>query len=281
MKRPRLKKQAEPPAETGDSAVPGADPGMMTSAQPGLPTGYLEACWLAQAGKYDEARRAYAMVKRSTARSNKRIRALVENDLVVLSVLEGKVDEARRAWQDAVAVDPDCLLTRLNRDFLEAEISLSTIQDRFGELKLAPEPGQFGGPALAVGTNEPSGDVRRTPLSAGTQASPDRTDLRPPDSPPGPIRVVILSFLFNWPSTSGRNHHTAELAAFLARGGYEVKHYFSRFPGWGIGRVTDELISPSEAIQFDQSSWHVAEIQARFRRAVDAFGPDYVIITDS
>ena len=31
----------------------------------------------------------------------------------------------------------------------------------------------------------------------------------------GPVRVAILSFLFNWPSTGGGNHHTAELAQFL------------------------------------------------------------------
>jgi hypothetical protein len=73
-----------------------------------------------------------------------------------------------------------------------------------------------------------------------------------------PIRVAILSFLFNWPSTGGGNHHTAELAAFLAHAGYEVKHFFARYPSWGIGRVTDELISPSEAIMFDDRSWNVA-----------------------
>ena len=31
-----------------------------------------------------------------------------------------------------------------------------------------------------------------------------------------PIRVAILSLLFNWPSTGGGNHHTAEMARFLA-----------------------------------------------------------------
>ena len=58
------------------------------------------------------------------------------------------------------------------------------------------------------------------------------------------MRVAILSFLFNWPSTGGGNHHTAELAAFLALAGYEVKHFFAQFPSWGIGRITDALISP-------------------------------------
>ena len=101
------------------------------------------------------------------------------------------------------------------------------------------------------------------------------------DSSEGSVRVAILSFLFNWPSTGGGNHHTAELAAFLARAGYEVKHFFAQFPSWGIGRITDALISPSEAIAFDDASWNIAAIQARFRQAVDAFAPDYVMITDA
>ncbi|MFI5458576.1 MAG: hypothetical protein ACHRXM_24345 [Isosphaerales bacterium] len=48
--------------------------------------------------------------------------------------------------------------------------------------------------------------------------------------------------------------HTAGLAQFLARAAYEVKHYFARYPAWGIGRVTDELIGPSEALEFDEGS---------------------------
>ena len=101
------------------------------------------------------------------------------------------------------------------------------------------------------------------------------------DSSGGSVRVAILSLLFNWPSTGGGNHHTAEMAHFLGRAGYEVKHFFARYPGWGIGRVTDELISPSEAILFDDTSWSVAVILVRYRAAVTAFAPDYVIITDS
>ena len=50
--------------------------------------------------------------------------------------------------------------------------------------------------------------------------------------------------------------HTAGLAQFLARAGYEVKHFFARYLAWGIGRVTDELISPSEALEFDEASWN-------------------------
>jgi hypothetical protein len=64
----------------------------------------------------------------------------------------------------------------------------------------------------------------------------------------------------------------------LARAGYEVKHFFARYSGWGIGRVTDELISSSEAIPFDGSSRNGPDIQARFRRAVDSFAPDFAMI---
>ena len=246
-------------------------------------------------------------------------------------------------------------MARLNRDLLEAEISLATVKNDVGELKLAPAPGaapaagQHGAgifanerflareslpsvqsSAMVLPGSPPSVQssamdlpgsppsvqssatvMRGSPPSVQSSATVMRgsppsvqssaTVMRgsPPLTPPsqggesdraarggdgssgGPVRVAILSFLFNWPSTGGGNHHTAELAAFLARAGYEVKHFFARYPGWGIGRVTDALISPSEAIAFDDSSWNVAEIQARFRQAVDAFAPDYVMITDA
>ena len=50
--------------------------------------------------------------------------------------------------------------------------------------------------------------------------------------------------------------------------------------GVSVG-ITDALISPSEAIVFDDASWNVAAIQAQFRQAVDGFAPDYVMITDA
>jgi hypothetical protein len=68
-----------------------------------------------------------------------------------------------------------------------------------------------------------------TPPAARPEVSWDRTGPRPPGSPDQPIRAAILSFLLNWPSTGGGNHHTAELAKFLALAGYEVKHFFARY----------------------------------------------------
>ena len=96
-----------------------------------------------------------------------------------------------------------------------------------------------------------------------------------------PIRVAILSFLFNWPSTGGGNIHTVELATFLGRAGYEVGHFYACYPGWGIGRVGDELPFQSKALEFDPPNWGLDEIRTRYRQAVQSFGPDYVIITDA
>ncbi len=74
---------------------------------------------------------------------------------------------------------------------------------------------------------------------------------------------MILSFLFNWPSTGGGNIHTVELSRFLARAGYEVRHVHARYPEWGIGRVEDGLPIAGEALEFDASNWNLADIQAR------------------
>jgi len=75
--------------------------------------------------------------------------------------------------------------------------------------------------------------------------------------------------------------HTVELARFLAKGGFDVRHIYARYPSWGIGGVSGEPPLKSEVLDFDEASWNVPAIQARFRAAVDAWAPDYVILTDS
>jgi glycosyltransferase involved in cell wall biosynthesis len=170
-----------------------------------------------------------------------RLKALVANDLAALSALDGDLDAARTAFQAALTLNSECEPARLNAALLQAELTPSTQQ----------------------------------PITAGLAGA------ALPDPPAGPVRVAILSFLFNWPSTGGGTVHTAELARFLAKGGYEVRHLYARHPGWGVGRVETPTAYPSEAIEFDDASWNVPAIQARFRQAVDAFVPDHVIITDS
>jgi len=75
--------------------------------------------------------------------------------------------------------------------------------------------------------------------------------------------------------------HTAGLVEILKRASYEVRHYFAGYPAWGIGRVSGDGLVASEAIEFDEASWNVASIQARYRSAVDEFQADYVAIADT
>ena len=71
------------------------------------------------------------------------------------------------------------------------------------------------------------------------------------------------------------------MAAFLSRAGYEVRHFFARFPPWNIGRFEGPAPFPSTPVSFDPGQWNQADIQSVYRRAVDRFDPDWVVITDS
>ncbi len=103
---------------------------------------YTDACQLASQGQRDEARRLYADMQaaKGGAEPDARLRALVHNDLAVMAVMEGRFDQARAEWRAALETDRDCLLARLNRDLVEAEIGLLQPADGIGELKLAPAP---------------------------------------------------------------------------------------------------------------------------------------------
>jgi len=198
----------------------------------GLPAVDWQARELAQKGSDDTARRLYAKLENATREPDLHLRALIRNDLAVLAALEGRYDEARQGWQAALKLDQDCVQARLNGDLVQAELKLA-----------GPRP--HPEPTRSNGTDSPA----------------------PHPKPSSPIKVAILSFLFNWPSTGGGNLHTAGLAQFLARAGYEVKHFFARYLAWGIGRVTDELIGPSEALEFDEASWNDETAAGSARRA--------------
>jgi len=242
---------------------------------------------------------------RGAAKKNARLRGLIQNDLALLDAVEGKFDQARAGWRRAIEADGELLLAKLNRDLLEAEISLADGLEELGELKLVPAPGAGAGGARRVLRPPPpqpspierEGDLSPAGASCVVGSSLDflgsarvsdpavgaTVGLHVPEdrSAESPIRVAILSFLFNWPSTGGGNMHTAGLVEFLKRAGYQVRHFFARYPAWGIGRVAADGLVASEALEFDEASWSVGEIQARYRRAVDEFQPDFVAITDA
>jgi glycosyltransferase involved in cell wall biosynthesis len=91
-------------------------------------------------------------------------------------------------------------------------------------------------------------------------------------------KVAILSFLFNWPSIAGGIVHTVELVQALERAGYAVQHFFYRDHDGLVGNVKSPLPIRSECLT---SQHTVASIKEVFRRAVQQFDPDWVIVTDS
>jgi glycosyltransferase involved in cell wall biosynthesis len=231
------------------------------TAQP--PEAYHRACRLAADGSLDDARRLYAEL-RSTA-AGPRLRALIGNDLAVLDALAGDLEAARRGLEAVVELDGACQPARLNLALLRAEPAGPD----------APPIGGLAQPALASAPTAPplTSPPAPPPSDGGKEEEACRLQT--------PTRVAILSFLFNWPATGGGNIHTVELADFLTRAGYEIRHYFPRFPDWGIGSVTAELPVASTALEFDAADWNVAEIISRFGSAVDGFEPDAVFIADA
>jgi glycosyltransferase involved in cell wall biosynthesis len=170
-----------------------------------------------------------------------RLQALVANDGAALAMLAGQREATLQGFRQALALDPQCEVARFNLTFLEDE-----------QAEAGADATQAATPKIAAPAPEPEG--------AG--------------------KVAIVSFLFNWPSSGGGNVHTAELARFLARAGYTVRHFHPRYAPWGVGNVTAAPF-PSEGLDFTEADWNLPTIQARFRQAVDAFGPDWVIIQDA
>jgi glycosyltransferase involved in cell wall biosynthesis len=172
--------------------------------------------------------------------SSTALKALAENDLGVLAAVSGDLTTARRHFERSVKLDRGCRVARQNLSRLGGENQSSAVM---------PEA---GAPAVGTGSTD---SARR-------------------------IRVAILSFLFNWPSTGGGIIHTLELARFLELAGFEVRLLFPKYAPWGIGRMDPGCPFPGEALPFDDSSWNIESIKGRFRASVDEFAPGAVLITD-
>lgn len=96
-----------------------------------------------------------------------------------------------------------------------------------------------------------------------------------------PLRIAIVSLLFNWPSTGGGTVHTYELAQFLERAGFSIRHMFAQYAGWQVGNITGDYGVPHMAVPFTESEWNAPTIRSRFRDRVHDYDPDVVIVTDS
>jgi len=95
------------------------------------------------------------------------------------------------------------------------------------------------------------------------------------------VKVAILSLLFNWPSTGGGTVHTRELAEFLTRDGYAVRHIYAVNAACEVGCVTEPLGYDSEALEFSDAEWNADSVRRRFQAAIREFDPDWVLIADS
>ncbi len=195
-------------------------------------------------GEYADARPALESL--DAADTPVKLRALVRNDLAALAALDGDHARAGAGFRAALELDPDCAPAAANLTALTA-----------------PEPGKALG-AAPVGTDRE-----------------DEVATSVPHAGPTAVKVAVLSVLFNWPSTGGGTVHSAELTKFLAAAGYEVRHLYARFEPWGVGRVTVPTPFPAEPLEFTEAEWTTEGIVARFRAAVDAFDPDWVVLTDS
>jgi glycosyltransferase involved in cell wall biosynthesis len=190
--------------------------------------------------KGEHAEAVRLLTEAEHATKEQAVLALARNSHGVLAAMKGDLAAAEQQFRSALEIDADCALASDNLALLQ--------KDRA---------------AVSVTGSRP----------AGAHSQEETVAMRP-------TRVAILSFLFNWPTTGGGNVHTAELALFLNRAGYDVRHYYARYSPWGIGRVHDTPY-PSHALAFEESDWNLANVKAVFRRAVDAYAPDHVIITDS
>ena len=249
-------------------------------ARNGLPAGYWKACELARDGRYEDARAAYLRLARAlreaqTPAFGRSFRMISR----FLTRCQGKFDDACDQWRGVIEADKACLPARLNFGLVRAEMS-------------------FGRAGIQCRKPKRKFEARNSKSEWGGAGGAARRE-------PRPVRIAVLSLLFNWPSTGGGNMHSAGLVEFLGRDGFEVRHFYARYEPWGIGRVTQqdgergaegggkaETFGPgdggvetrtrrSEGLEFGDGEWNVGPIRERFRAAVDSFAPDYVVISDT
>jgi len=93
-------------------------------------------------------------------------------------------------------------------------------------------------------------------------------------------KIAIVDLLFNWPPDGGARTDVKEVATRLARE-HEVRLFV---PGYDRlfprGRIEGDLEFDIERVPFTSWSFNRWQVNKRFRKALDTFGPDKVIITD-
>lgn len=193
-KRRGKSKKERRQARRAEAAAPAATNGAHHARE-----AHQRAAALVEAGDYVAARKAYEALEPGIVEPA--LKALVRNDLAVLTAVAGDPLVALALFRDALALDGACEAARANLVLLEG----------------APQ-----GPSIA--------QLPAAPVDAPAAGAP--------------IKVAVLSFLFNWPSTGGGIVHTVELAQFLAWAGYEVRHFYSRYDPWEYRPGRNSCIIP-------------------------------------
>ena len=304
-------KKAARVAEVAKSRVVAGDSGDGAH----LPASYWKACELARDGKYTEARAVYARLERRTGKPNSRLRSLIRNDLAVLDAVEGKFDEAREGWRAAIEGDGACLPARLNLGLVQAELAWTKAATPVtADGANAPDATEVNTlPIVRVGPEaEKEGATVNNGESLSAFPSLPRVAVISllfnwPSTGGGNMHTAGLVEFLGRDGFDVRHFYAGYPAWGIGRveddgyaGGAGRETCGQADGGVGDPRPTGEegeretcgradggvgdprrAGAGSEAIEFGDGEWNVAAIRQRFRAAVDSFGPDYVVISDT
>jgi len=94
-------------------------------------------------------------------------------------------------------------------------------------------------------------------------------------------RIAIVDLLYNWPALGGADYDITAVACHLANLGFAVQMFIltSKIP-FPRGVTNTAFLVPIQQLFFDKNSFRPKLIAQRFKEAVSAFEPDYVIVAD-
>jgi glycosyltransferase involved in cell wall biosynthesis len=94
-------------------------------------------------------------------------------------------------------------------------------------------------------------------------------------------RAAVVDLTFNWPPIGGSWVDVKEVCARLPKHGYQVHLFVPRFQSfYPRGSITSPLPFPATVIPFNRFTFNAVTVCRRIRRAVQAYAPDVVLLTD-
>lgn len=93
-------------------------------------------------------------------------------------------------------------------------------------------------------------------------------------------KIAIVDLLFNWPPDGGARVDVKEIASRLDDL-YEVKLFIPDFQDYfPRGRISKDIALDIERIPFSKTSFNRVTLPARFKRKIDLFDPDHILVAD-